>query len=536
MTLQVLTLLYNRVILFFMKNITTILIYPDFLEEEKFYKNKLGNYSEGLASISAVLKQNGYDVKLYHQLYMPEKKEFIKRLKEEFSLVNPADENETPRFVIGFSARTTAIPFITEMAGWLHEEFPNIPVGLGGYHAILVPNECLNIHGIDMVIVGEGEYPWLDYLNRLNSGEKHYDITDIENIHFKMRDGSIIENPVRPLIEDLDTLPFPDFELFDFENLDRSKNFTAMVMLSRGCLFSCTYCGNSQFRNIYPNKKKYCRFRSPKKSIEMLELLLQKYPFIKYLEFRDSIFNSYEGWFYEFMPMYIEKIRLPFNCNLRFDILTEEMVKMLKDGGCYMIDIGLESGNEEFRTKYLHRTMKNEHMINVAKWFKENKITTLTYNIVGLPYETLELSLETVKLNAKLDVDKVIPNIFYPYPMTILAKTAQDGGFIDESVEPNDPVQLRMPQYSYYDILYMAYNFNKLVRKYRKIYALPEAKAKKAEAKLDKKITRKNYPRKFLYKSAKFKENMFVKAKKTIKKISPKLFIFLKNKTMKEVK
>ncbi|MCL2071755.1 MAG: B12-binding domain-containing radical SAM protein [Oscillospiraceae bacterium] len=511
------------------KKLTTLLIYPDFLEEDKFNKNKRGNYSEGLASISAVLKQEGYDVKLYHMLYMPDKKEFIKRLANEFGLSN----GEPVSTVVGFSARTTAMPFITELAGWLDEEFPNIPVGIGGYHAILVPDECLKIRGVDMVIVGEGEYPWLDYMNSIRDNAPR---TDIESIYFKMPDGAVIRNPVRPLIEELDSLPFPDFDLFDYENLDRSKNFTAMVMLSRGCLFSCTYCGNSQFRNIYPNKKKYCRFRSPRKSIELLELLLKKFPFIKYLEFRDAIFNSYEDWFYEFMPMYIEKIKLPFNCNLRFDILTEEMVKMLKDGGCYMIDIGLESGNEAFRTKYLHRTMKNEHMINVAKWFKQNKITTLTYNIVGLPHETLELSLETVKLNAKLDVDKVIPNIFYPYPMTILAKTAQDGGFIDKSVDPNDPVQLRMPQYSKYDILYMAYNFNKLVRQYRRIYSLPTEKLQKAEAKLDKKITSKNYPRKFLYKSAKFKEGMFIKAKKLLKKVSPRLFVFLKNRTMKEVK
>ena len=133
-------------------------------------------------------------------------------------------------------------------------------------------------------------------------------------------------------------------------------------------------------------------------------------------------------------------------------------------------------------------------------------------------------------------MDKVIPNIFYPYPMTILEKTARDGGFIDPSVDPNDPVQLRMPQYPKYDILYMAYNFNKLVKKYKAIYALPEAEAKKAEEKLDKMITAMNYPRKFLYKSAKFKEDMFIFAKRTLKKVSPKLFIFLKNRTMKEVK
>ena len=498
-----------------------LLIYPDFLEEEKFSRNNHGNYSEGLASISAVLKQAGYKVSLYHELYMPSRSEFVAKVKE----FNPD--------VIGFTLRTTAVPFVTEMCDWLDSELPDIPVGIGGYHAILVPDEVIRIKGCDMVVVGEGEYPWREYLDSLRDEKPR---TDIESINFKLADGQIITNPVRPLIEDLDELPFPDFELFDFETLDRSMNFTAMVMLSRGCLFSCTYCGNSQFRNIYPNKQKYCRFRSPQKAIELLELLLKKYPFIKYIEFRDAIFNMYKEWFYEFMPMYIEKIHLPFNCNLRFDILDEDMIKMLKAGGCYMIDIGLESGNEEFRRKYLHRNMKNDHMLNVAKWFKENKITALTYNIVGLPYETLELSLETVKLNARLDVDKVIPNIFYPYPMTILEKTARDGGFIDDSVDPNDPVQLRMPQYPKYDILYMAFNFNKLVKKYKDIYALPEAEAKIKEEKLDKKILSPSYPRKFLYKTAKAKQDAFVWSKRTLKKVSPKLFIYLKNKTMKEVK
>jgi len=501
--------------------LTLLLIYPDFLEEDKYNRNKLGNYSEGLASISAVLKKAGHNVKLFHQIYMPDKKEFISKVKE----YNPD--------VIGFSARTTAMPFIEEMAGWLDRDLPEIPAFIGGYHAMLVPGECIKLRGIDMVVVGEGEYPLLEYLNSLKEGKNR---TDIQSINFKLPDGNIITNPVAPMIENLDELPFPDFELFDFTNLDRSKNFTAMVMLSRGCIFSCTYCGNSQFRNIYPNKQNYCRFRSPEKAIELLELLLKKYPFIKYIEFRDAIFNMYKDWFYEFMPMYIEKIRLPFNCNLRFDILDEEMVRTLKEGGCYMIDIGLENGNEEFRRKYLHRSMKNDHMQNVAEWFKKYKITTLTYNIVGLPYETLELSLETVKLNARLSVDKVIPNIFYPYPMTILEKTARDAGFIDPNVDPNDPVQLRMPQYSKYDILFMAFNFNKLVRKYRAIFALPEETARKKEAKLDKKITSKHYPRKFLYRTAKLKEDVFIKIKRVIKKLSPKLFIFLKNRTMKDIK
>ena len=82
----------------------------------------------------------------------------------------------------------------------------------------------------------------------------------------------------------------------------------------------------------------------------------------------------------------------------------------------------------------------------------------------------------------------------------------------------------------------MAYNFNKLVKKFKAIYELPPEKAKIEEEKLTKKICSPKYPRKFLYKTAKAKEDAFIWAKRTLKKVSPKLFIFLKNKTMKEVK
>ena len=144
-----------------------LLIYPDFLEEDKYNKNRLGNYSEGLASISAVLKQGGHDVQLYHQLYMPDKNEFIEKVKS----FSPD--------AIGFSMRTTAIPFITEMAGWLDDELPEIPVSIGGYHAILVPDECIKIRGIDIVTVGEGEYPLLELMDCMRDGVER---TDIERL------------------------------------------------------------------------------------------------------------------------------------------------------------------------------------------------------------------------------------------------------------------------------------------------------------------------------------------------------------------
>jgi hypothetical protein len=122
---------------------------------------------------------------------------------------------------------------------------------------------------------------------------------------------------------------------------------------------------------------------------------------------------------------------LKFTCNLRFDHIDEKMCRVLADCGCYLVTIGLENGNEEFRRKYLHRNMNNEHIVKVAGWLREAGVSVYTYNIVGLPYETLALTLETVKLNAKLKANSAIGRFVYPYPATALRDIAEKAGFLD---------------------------------------------------------------------------------------------------------
>jgi radical SAM superfamily enzyme YgiQ (UPF0313 family) len=488
-----------------------LMVYPDFIEESKHNRNIPGNYSEGIASISAVLKEAGYRVALCHQTWMPTRDEFLARVR-----------SEEPD-ILGFSLRTTAMPYVEEMAGWLAEAMPALPVICGGYHPTLVPDEVLAVRGIDVVCIGEGEYPLRDGTNR----------TDIESLYFKLPDGSIVKNPVRPMVEDLDELPFPDLDIFDYAKLRTGLINTAMVMVSRGCLFSCTYCGNSQFRNVYPNRKKYARFRSPGNAIRVIERILERQPNTKYLEFRDAIFNMYADWFYEFMPLYTEKIHLPFNCNLRFDLMDERMVKTLGEGGCYMIDIGLESGDPHMRTKYLHRSMDNEHMLDVTRWLRRYKITTCTYNIVGLPHETLALALSTVKLNARMDVDRVIANIFYPYPMTNLHRIAAEGGFLDATVDPNDKVQLRQPGFSRDEVLYISYRFHRLMLKYRKYFALPPEKAEKKIAALDRRILSPLYPHALIWRLAVIKDAGLRLMKRTAARVLPGVYLMLRNRRIR---
>ncbi|MEG2457443.1 MAG: radical SAM protein [Bacilli bacterium] len=436
------------------KQLHLLLVYPDFIEGDTIKKTSGGSYSEGVASISAVIKAAGYKVSLMHINHEFKEKEYKARLKEYKDID-----------LIGFSTRTTMFEYNKDLVKWTRDVNKTVFTFVGSYHAILAPEDFINYKGLDAVCIGEGEYPLRDLMDKMKDN-KDYTKT-LSFWFFKGKD--IIKNAVRPLIEDLDELPFPDIDLFDYKNLDTTKTDTALILLSRGCLYSCTYCGNGNFRNIYPNKAKYARFRSPEKSIELIKNILKEYPNIKYINFRDAIINMYKDWFDKFMELYTKEIKLPFTCNLRFDIVSEDTVKRMKEAGCYTIDIGLESGNEEIRHKYLHRFTTDEQMINCSNWFNKYKITVLTYNILGLPYEDLHKALETVKLNAKLKSNQIIPNIFYPYPATELKKTAEEAGFLRE-ITPKTKVFIKQPQFPDHQVLFAADYFMFFVKKYKWCY------------------------------------------------------------------
>jgi len=489
-----------------------LFIYPDFLEATKYVKNIPGNYSEGLASLSAVLKEAGHEACLYHQLYMPQRDEFLDAVKG----YNPD--------IIGISIRTSALSFAKEMAQWLDEAFPDIFVWAGMYHPSLAPQEVIELQGIDAVCIGEGEFVCREFVDYFY---KHGELNLCQDSFWvKAPDGTVHKNPVRPFITDLDVLPFPDLEIFDYCNLkSNTLQRTAEVIVSRGCIYSCTYCANAQLRNIYPEKKGYARFRSPENAIALLERVLERDPNIECFSFNDAILNVYEEWFYRFTELYKEKIKKKYVCNVRVELLNEKMVQELADSGCYLITIGVECGDEEYRTKYLHRTMKNDHIVKVSHLLKNAGIIVNSYNLIGMPHETIELSLETVKLNARMHTDNIVISFFAPYPSTELREIAVRGGFLDSKVSPDDPVQLRMPDYKKSDMFYIRYSFMKLMRQYRRLYCEFSGERLEREVeKLDKKILASGHPRALIGSFRRQKHWAEVKVKRAASRMLPGVY------------
>ena len=170
----------------------------------------------------------------------------------------------------------------------------------------------------------------------------------------------------------------------------------------------------------------------------------------------------------------------------------------MKEAGCYTIDMGLESGDQEIRFKYLKRYMTDEMMINCSQWFHKYGIAQLTYNIIGLPHEDIRSALKTIKLNAKMRSDRMIPNIFYPYPGTKLYEIAKEAGFLPEVITPDCRVPLVQEQFPEHEVLFIEAYFTHFVRRYKWAYAMPKWLGRPYERFLDVRVTGRFVPHKAL--------------------------------------
>lgn len=415
-----------------MKTKTFTFVYPDF--EYSITKNGKnitpgGWYSEGIAQLASVIEKNGWKVNIIHLTKPIPKNEFIKKLK-----------NKKPD-IIGFSVRTGVWRKAQEMISWADclDKF----IIVGSYHSTLWPEKVIKWKGVDAVCIGEGENPLIDLLKSFGNDKKVCKIGSLW-VNFK---GKVYKNPVQPLVEDLDTLPTPKFEIFNFSKLLSSQIKTATILITRGCPFNCTYCWNNYARSLYPNKHKYVRFRSPRNCIKYIKSVIKVYPQLLTFRFQDDLWPFYTDWFDKFSKLYKEKIDIRFECHLRADLLNEKIIKTLKDIGCFGIYFGVESGNDYIRNKVLKRYMNKKDIIHAFLTCKKYGIKTHAYNIVGIPHENMRRALDTIKLNAIIQPTDMFYFIFFPYAGTELSNIAIEHKFFDPR-KPLDPVvNIEMPDF-----------------------------------------------------------------------------------------
>jgi len=374
--------------------------------------------------LSAFIKKRGHQSRLYSFV----SKGSAKIPTKVYDEIKKEIESFRPDFV-GFSGYEMSFPIIKKIGLFIKKEWPEIEIIVGGYYPTLVPEEVIGFPAVDIVCLGEGERPLLALLDARDKGEK---TVHINNLWFK-EGRQIIKNPIGPLIENLDELPFPDRELLDYQahlNLERKGQRNVKVMASRGCPYVCTYCCNKYFRSLYPNQHKYLRYRSPRSVVSEIKALGEKYQFER-VGFHDDNFTLDIGWLKSFAALYRKEIGLPFYCAARVESCTDEILDYLKEAGCYLLLVGVESGDEEYRRNVMQRLMSNQMILDVFRKARERGMLTWSFTMVGLPFENWRLIFKTLWLNWRCRPDFVMASIFYPLKGTELGDICYQKGWVN---------------------------------------------------------------------------------------------------------
>ena len=306
---------------------------------------------------------------------------------------------------------------------------------MGGPHPTFYPKVLQDEPCLDFVCLGEGEDCVVEFADVL-MGRR--DPATVPNLGW--REGSDVHyNPMRPLEQDPDQWPFPDRAVYGRYDFVRKRR-TVSVMAARGCPYKCTFCFNVTLQEMYRGKGKYVRTKSVDAMIDELKDIVARAPWVRQIGFADDIFiMNYRKWGKPFLQRYAAEIGLPFSCLLRPDLVHKELVDDLKAANCRMIKIGLESGVEELRVGVLKKgRLSNEEMIVAGRLIKEAGITLYTFNIVGIPGETVDMAFETAALNVAMGTDHAWASICQPYPGTHLEGWAVDNGFLDPKQAEKD--------------------------------------------------------------------------------------------------
>lgn len=363
----------------------------------------------GIMSLSAFLKRNS------HKCYFMDLA-FEKNYLKEILKINPG--------VIAYSITTGKHIFYQHLNMELKKNLSFFAI-FGGPHTTFFP-EFIEEKGVDAICRGEGEYPLLELVQALGSGKEY---VNIQNLWVK-HNGKIYRNEVRPLVEDLDSLPFVDRVLVNKYKHYR-KLHRRLVVTGRGCPYKCSYCFNHSYNNLYKGKGRIIRRRTVEHVIRELEMVYEKYA-PKRFHFTDDTFILDEQWCLNFSKRYKQEIAIPFIAYTRVNLVTDKIIKNLKQAGCITMLYAIESGNEYIRNKILERNINAKQILDAVNIFKKYKLKTYAQNMIGIPDETVDMAFETIRLNAKCKPDYAWCSIFQPYPRTKLWTYCKEKGYLSD--------------------------------------------------------------------------------------------------------
>ncbi len=355
--------------------------------------------------------------------------------------------------MIGVTMDSLNIESTLQIIEAVRRDFPHVKVVVGGIHPTIEPDETIRFPGVDYICIGEGELPLLELCNALDEDPscKNGLDTKIQNI-WANKNGSIFTNTLRN---------FADIDQFEFDREGIAYNG---VFTGRGCAGNCNFCASPFIKSKLGIKGKYFRKRKLESVITEIEemiglnyrhflgvmlrgpLLIDRlraaYQFCAYIfepiRIKDDSFMIDKKWFLRFAEEFSRRPRLRrrgFICGARVNEIDEETVTALKRANCSTIILGFESGDEEYRNTSLKKRITDAEIFKVSSMLKEAGITMLGQWMIGMPGETPELALKSLKMSLEIgDVPQV--HIATPLPKTKMLEQAVALGYFAPGERP----------------------------------------------------------------------------------------------------
>ena len=357
-----------------------VLLFPPF---SPGFKSKYGMPPLGVTYLATVLKNNKVKISIIDAqmegLTMDQIEERIKKEKPD---------------LLGISVFTQYFVLSKTIAERIKQVLPKTKIVFGGCHINSTKDETFKYTtAVDYLVYGEGEYALLE----LVKGES---LEKIKGLIYRDNNKIKINEP-REFIENLNALPYPDFNLIQNFNINfcnapyANKKPMISILASRGCPYNCAFC------DIHHTNGRKLRLRSVDDVIEEIKYNIKKYN-IKYVIFKDSTFTINKKWILDFCEKLIEdNLKVGWHCNSRVDTLDEEMLRLMKKAGCNNISFGVESGSQ----RILNLLRKRITIRQIVKTFKIlNKVGVESHAafIIGSPTETLVDVKKTIFLAKKI--------------------------------------------------------------------------------------------------------------------------------------
>ena len=320
--------------------------------------------------------------------------------------------------IVGFTATTPVINRAIKLCKTVKETDPSIVTIVGGPHVSAIPDQAIESSCVDITVRGEGERAMTEVAN-----DKSLD--SVRGIIYR-KGEEVIRNPIAPLLDDIDSLPFPARHLLPANRystpLIKRKPFTTLLT-SRGCPYNCTFCYHFPFGHKF-------RPRSPKNVIAEVDDLVHNHG-IRELDILDDCFTFAPSRTYEICEEIIAaKYDLIWRCSngIRVDTITKDLLELMHKAGCVHAAFGVESGDPEILSN-IRKGVTIDKITRVFKWCRQVGIETTALMMIGNIGENRQTIQRSIEFVNDLDPDYVNWAIAVPFPTTEFHKWVTENGY-----------------------------------------------------------------------------------------------------------